>query len=49
MANATERLFDSVTSSLSAVKDLDWPNDQQRDPRTLIRLMSRSIPQKMGS
>lgn len=32
MANATERLFDSVTSSLSAVKDLDWPNDQQRDP-----------------
>lgn len=32
MANAVERLFDSVLSSLDSFDDLDWPNDQLKDP-----------------
>lgn len=31
MANATERLFDSVLSILNDVEDLNWPDDQTRD------------------
>ena len=32
MANAAEKLFNSVISSLGPVDDLNWPEDQQRDP-----------------
>ena len=31
MANAAERLFDSVLSNLNDVDDLNWPDDQTRD------------------
>ena len=32
MANAAERLFESVLGTLSAFDDLDWPDDQMKNP-----------------
>jgi hypothetical protein len=35
MANAAERLFDSVLSALTIVDEPDWPHDFERDPLDL--------------